>query len=297
MDKSETFFQNDKEKTSDEISALIQSPIAYTGSKRRLLPQILPLLPKDTELFIDLFCGSCSVAINSTAPTIWCNDNLSPLIDILKGFQQSGASCIQKFEEIIELNNLTKEDKEAFIAFRDKVRTNPTWEELYVLMCHSFNNQMRFNKKGLYNSPFGQRTLNQNTKENIKNFCKVISNKNVSFMNLQYYQLDLFEVYNFPCDNRKKFFYIDPPYYLSDTVYNDKWGSFAEKRLYFFLDTLEHSGYNFAMSNNLQMNTFLNDSNFIKKYHVEYLDMDYKNCSYHRGEKTRETQEVLIMNY
>ena len=43
---------------------LIQSPLNYTGGKYKLLPQILPLFPKEIDCFVDLFCGGCNVGIN-----------------------------------------------------------------------------------------------------------------------------------------------------------------------------------------------------------------------------------------
>ena len=36
---------------------MIASPLNYTGGKFRLLPQLLPLFPGDTDTFVDLFCG------------------------------------------------------------------------------------------------------------------------------------------------------------------------------------------------------------------------------------------------
>lgn len=46
---------------------MIQSPLNYTGGKYKLLPQILPLFPKDINCFVDLFCGGCNVGINVCA--------------------------------------------------------------------------------------------------------------------------------------------------------------------------------------------------------------------------------------
>ena len=43
---------------------MIQSPLNYTGGKYKLLPQILPLFPKEIDCFVDLFCGGCNVGIN-----------------------------------------------------------------------------------------------------------------------------------------------------------------------------------------------------------------------------------------
>ena len=46
---------------------MIASPLNYTGGKFRLLPQLLPLFPGDTDTFVDLFCGGCNVGLNAPA--------------------------------------------------------------------------------------------------------------------------------------------------------------------------------------------------------------------------------------
>lgn len=66
---------------------MIQSPLNYTGGKYRLLPQILPLFPKDINLFVDLFCGGCNVGINVESNRVIYNDineNLQYLYNTFK---------------------------------------------------------------------------------------------------------------------------------------------------------------------------------------------------------------------
>ena len=46
---------------------MIKSPMNYVGGKYKLLPQILPLFPKNIETFVDLFCGGFNVGINVEA--------------------------------------------------------------------------------------------------------------------------------------------------------------------------------------------------------------------------------------
>ena len=53
---------------------MIQSPLNYTGGKYKLLPQILPLFPKDIDVFVDLFCGGCNVGINVDCNRVIYND-------------------------------------------------------------------------------------------------------------------------------------------------------------------------------------------------------------------------------
>ena len=49
------------------VKKYIKSPINYSGSKYRLLKKIFPLLPKNINTFVDLFCGACNVGINANA--------------------------------------------------------------------------------------------------------------------------------------------------------------------------------------------------------------------------------------
>ncbi|MCA6072598.1 MAG: DNA adenine methylase, partial [Endomicrobium sp.] len=39
----------------------IKSPLNYVGGKYKILPQIIPLFPKDINCFVDLFAGGANV--------------------------------------------------------------------------------------------------------------------------------------------------------------------------------------------------------------------------------------------
>ena len=66
---------------------MIQSPLNYTGGKYKLLPQLLPLFPKDTDVFVDLFCGGCNVGINVAARRVVYNDSNSRLCRLYRTFR------------------------------------------------------------------------------------------------------------------------------------------------------------------------------------------------------------------
>jgi hypothetical protein len=50
-----------------QTSQFIKSPLNYIGGKYKILNQILPLLPVQVDNFVDLFAGSCNVAVNVDA--------------------------------------------------------------------------------------------------------------------------------------------------------------------------------------------------------------------------------------
>ena len=66
---------------------MIKSPLNYIGGKFRLLPQLLPLLPKDIDTFVDLFAGGLDVALNVQARRIVCNDINHYVIDMYRHFK------------------------------------------------------------------------------------------------------------------------------------------------------------------------------------------------------------------
>ena len=60
----------------------IKSPMNYTGGKFKLMPQIEPLFPANTNMFVDLFAGGGNVAVNVNANKIIANDYDKHVVDI-----------------------------------------------------------------------------------------------------------------------------------------------------------------------------------------------------------------------
>ena len=52
----------------------VGSPLNYTGGKLRLLPQIAPLLPADTDTLHDVFCGGGNLLANVPARAFTARD-------------------------------------------------------------------------------------------------------------------------------------------------------------------------------------------------------------------------------
>lgn len=65
-------------------SEYIKSPLNYVGGKYKLLPQILPLFPKNIDTFVDLFGGGFNVGINVPAKEVIYNDLNLPVVQILE---------------------------------------------------------------------------------------------------------------------------------------------------------------------------------------------------------------------
>ena len=82
---------------------MIQSPLNYTGGKFKLLPQILPLFPKNINTFVDLFCGGCNVGINIDCKSVIYNDLDRNLLYLYNTFKNLDKQSV--FDWIYEIIN------------------------------------------------------------------------------------------------------------------------------------------------------------------------------------------------
>ncbi|MBE9487556.1 MAG: Dam family site-specific DNA-(adenine-N6)-methyltransferase, partial [Bacteroidetes bacterium] len=266
---------------------IIKSPLNYIGGKYKLLPQILPLLPKNINCFVDLFAGGCNVGINISANKVVCNDNIPFLIDLYNKFKRTNIlDIIAHIDKRIVQYDLNLENKNGYMLLRDNYNKQKNPLDLFVLISYSFNHQIRFNNKHEYNTPFGKdrSSFNETMRCNLILFVERIKNNNIDFNNIDY------SLYDFSQLSINDFVYCDPPYLITTATYNDGkrgfkgWNENEEKKLLAILETLDSKGILFALSNVLEHKGRSND--LLKKwiiknnYHVNYLSKNYSNSSY-----------------
>lgn len=89
---------------------MMKSPLNYIGGKYRLLPQILPLFPKQINTFVDLFAGGLDVSINVDAQRIICNDINNYVISLFEYFKETSIDDLTKqIQLVIEEYQLSKQ--------------------------------------------------------------------------------------------------------------------------------------------------------------------------------------------
>ena len=283
-----------------KIDNLVKSPMNYTGGKYKLLYQILPLFPQKIEgRFIDLFCGGLDITINVDATKIVANDINTKVIEIYQEMKKyETEELISYIENKISEYSLTIENAEAYNKFRLYYNLNYYPIDLFILICYSFNHQIRFNKDGKFNMPFGKNRsyFNDKLKKNLISFHKIIKQDNILFTNLNFLLLKPEKL------TENDFVYCDPPYLITCATYNeqDGWNETLEKQLYELLDKLNEKNIKFAVSNVLYNKGKENEilKEWCKKYNVYHLDKTYSNCSYHAIDRDKNsTDEVLVTNY
>lgn len=306
---------------------MIQSPLNYTGGKFKLLPQILPLFPKNINTFVDLFCGGCNVGINIDCESVIYNDLDENLLYLYNTFKNLDKQSV--FEWIYEIINtyglslvsdngydyykcdsskgLGGYNKESFLRLRadfneKKKKGNYDYYYyvmLYVIIVYAFNNQIRFNSNGEFNLPVGKRDFNKKMQQKLSDFIDKIKEQNCKFTCLDFREFDIDTLGN------NDFVYVDPPYLITCATYNEQggWSETDEKDLLRFLDSLNEKELRFALSNVLRSkgkeNTILIewlDKNK-DKYRAVNLNYSYSNSNYQTKDKTSNSEEVLIINY
>lgn len=303
---------------------MIQSPLNYTGGKFKLLPQILPLFPKDINKFFDFFCGGCNVGINVDCKEVICIDREENLIYLYQTFQNlDKTAVIDWIYEIISAYGLSlvsqngykfygcdssvglgKYNRESFNRLREDFNKSEIFDYryyvmLYVIIVYAFNNQLRFNSSGEFNLPVGKRDFNSCMQSKLLDFIDRIQSKNYRFI------CSDFRNFNLKIISDNDFVYADPPYLITCATYNENsgWNDRDEMDLLKFLDTLHSNGIKFALSNVLRSkgkeNLILLE--WLKKnsadYRTVHLKHSYANSNYHKTDKISNSDEVLIMNY
>ena len=279
---------------------LIKSPLNYVGGKYKLLPQILPYFPDNINTFVDLFGGGFNVGINIEAKQIICNDLETVVIDLFKELKSlSSEEALKILKDTIEKYGLSKTNEEGFKKIRgDYNKGNRSWNMFYAMLTHAFNYQIRFNKQGEYNMPFGRNrsSFNPNLEKNFIKFIDKLGEINVTFFNSDFNKIKIDML------GENDFVYCDPPYLVTCASYNEQggWNETKERELLGLLDNLNAKGIKFALSNVLETKGKTNEilKVWTEKYNVHYLNYSYGNCNYHAKDKSENsTVEVLITNY
>lgn len=266
---------------------MIETPFNYTGSKFKLLPQLLPEMDYSKNDFVDLFCGGGSVYTNvvDKYQKIIVNDIISELIDIHKALIKDDSII-----ESVKSRVVSKDDVEGYAELRKNFNKYRNCDDLWALMLCCNSNMMRFNQKFEFNQTFGKRTFNNSTQNKIDVFKEHIRKyvNKIQFTSKHFSDIKL----NNPC-----MVYIDPPYSNSEAGYNAYWKKDDDIKLYNYCKELDNNGSSFMLSGILShggKKCELLESLISDNYQYKELEFDYNKVS-KVGRK--DTVEIIIKNY
>ncbi|MBR1455342.1 MAG: Dam family site-specific DNA-(adenine-N6)-methyltransferase [Lachnospiraceae bacterium] len=280
----------------------IKSPLNYTGGKYKMLDNLFDLFPQNIDIFVDMFAGGFNVGINADANKIICNDHINYLIELYEYLKDTETKkIISDIKKRIKEFDLSLDNDTGYKRLRERYNKKKNIIDFFVLICYSFNHQIRFNNSHEFNTPFGKdrSCYNDSIEKNLIAFSNMLKNKKVEFSNTDFNNL------NYDYLDENDFVYCDPPYLITNGSYNDgkrgfkDWTEKEEQELLDLLDDLDKHKVRFALSNVFYHKGLTNELliNWSKKYKVNYINKSYSNCSYHFKDRGAKTVEVLITNY
>lgn len=280
------------EKTKENYSC----PFHYIGSKSQLLPILLDIFEEYSDrVFYDLFAGGFSVGVNVKNQNVIYNDINTDLCNLIKIICEIGIDeYLRKIKDKIDEYSLNKTNLEGYQKLRDDFNHQKDPILFSLLIYYSFNHQIRYNKNGKFNTPFGKNrsSFNESTEEKLINFYNKIKNKKITFHSCSY---DLIKI------KSNAIVYVDPPYLITTGSYNDgnrgisSWTENDEVNLYKYLDDLDEKHIPFVLSNMLSRNLLVNNIllEWSKKYQV--IDVSTKYRNYQKKEYL--DKEIIVKNF
>lgn len=209
---------------------IVNSPIRWAGSKKRILNEMLNTFPRNKKNYIETFLGSGVVMLNVLDnndilkyENYYVNDINSNIINFYILLRDRSEELIKEIKKLeSKYNSISIEEKEKYYYdIRDKFNSIDGDEKailFYFLMKTGFNGVYRENKNGKFNVPFGRKEKIVVNEEYLCNISKSI--QKVKFYNLEYKE--------FLNEMKKKkkldaaFIYCDPPYLPDDDLVSQK---------------------------------------------------------------------------
>ncbi|HWF44464.1 MAG TPA: Dam family site-specific DNA-(adenine-N6)-methyltransferase [Candidatus Kapabacteria bacterium] len=199
-------------------------PIKIQGIKTKLVPFILANIEWNGKgRWIEPFLGSGVVAFN-VAPqsALLCDSNIH-IINFYKAIQDQSIT-VEEIESFLqeEGKKLSAKGVEHFYAVRERFNKNKSPLDFLFLNRSCFNGVIRFNGKGLFNTPFGHKP-ERFSRSYITKICnqvrwiaKQMKDKDWEFA-IMPWRLALDAAHS------NDFAYLDPPYIGRHTDYFNCW--------------------------------------------------------------------------
>lgn len=285
-------------------SNVVNSPIRWAGSKKKILNEMLDFFDKTSNIYIEPFLGSGVVMINLINnidkfqfKEIYVNDinsNIINFYELLKNDYQYVEKNIKKIINIYNNFSNEKQKEEFFYHIRikyNKLKNNSKVKSIYFyfLMKSGYNGVYRENKKGEFNVPFGRKENINFDEEGLKKISKQLIN--VNFFNYDY--VDFIEKLKEKKILDGAFIYFDPPYIPEEKsvskkqeLYTNK--NFEHEEFVKYIKKINNSRFLISMSESGKSNLIYKD---FHKYKVDEIIRTIN------PKKIIRSTEILYSNY
>ena len=272
---------------------LVNTPFNYTGSKFKLLPQLLPHFDYTKKTFVDVFAGGGSVYANivDKYDKIIINDIIKDLVECHKLLGENDPNFVGE----VKFYSVGRDEQLEYHKLRDDYNISPSAAKLFALMLCCTNNMLRFNKSFKFNQTFGKRTFNVKTQEKINGFINQVYpfKDKIEYKSIEFDMLSI--------DN-DMMVYLDPPYagkIHKEAGYNAYYSVEKDLKLFEYCVKINDVGGSFCLSNTYNEDTTLNApvvTRLISSgFNIIKLNGNYDKVS--RNKSKIKMDEIIIKNY
>lgn len=266
----------------------------WTGGKRKLLPELLGLLPKEYNNYYEPFVGGGALFFEIAPKKATINDfneelincyiqikkNPTKLIDLLKEHKEKNSK-----EYYLELRSLDRTEKFSELSNEEKAA-----RILYMLRVN-FNGLYRVNSKNQFNVPYGDyKNPKIVDEELILNVSNYLNNNDIKIISGDFEEA---------VKDAKKgdLVYFDPPYIpltqtSSFTSYTHEGFSLDDQvRLRNIMRNLTERGVYVILSNSSSELTI----ELYKEFNIHYVDVTRTNGA--KASSRSKIKEIIVTNY
>lgn len=219
---------------------VINSPIRWAGSKKKILNEMLNFFDKTSKIYIEPFLGSGVVLINLINnieefdfKEIYVNDINSNIINFYKLLKDDYEYAEKQIKKIInKYNSFSNENSKEEFFYDIRLKYNKIDKShkiksiyFYFLMKSGYNGVYRENKKGEFNVPFGRKVKINFDSESLKLIAEKL--EKVKFYNYDY--VEFFNMLKKMNVLKDAFIYFDPPYIPEEKVISKKQELYTNK--------------------------------------------------------------------
>ena len=191
----------------------MKTPLKWVGSKARLMPQLRNHLPEGKRL-VEPFAGSCAVMMNTDYDEYLIADVNPDLVNLYKVMAYQTEAFLKELEILFSSGSLGDTESRAvyYYAVRDAFNMSgkafgresvEAAAQFLYLNRHCFNGLCRYNRRGLFNVPFGKYKKPYFPIEEVRAFAEKA--KRATFITAHYSEtLDMVR--------KDDVVYCDPPY-------------------------------------------------------------------------------------
>ncbi|MCA6969222.1 Dam family site-specific DNA-(adenine-N6)-methyltransferase [Pectobacterium carotovorum] len=193
---------------------MIRPFIKWAGGKTRVLPDLLPLLPKG-DCLIEPFVGGASVFLNTDYSHYVLADINGDLIELYQAAKDDPDELIWRASTLFRNGNSAQAYEENRRRYNRYITCpfDPARPALFLyLNRHCFNGLCRYNRKGEFNVPFGRYKKVYFPEVEIRLFAEKARDTKAVFLDAHFSQTLKYKA------KAGRVIYCDPPYLpASDT--------------------------------------------------------------------------------